>query len=138
VDVKGKAVMILGGDPPIADPKDPSRLDPKMFLGPELSYYGRPSTKGDIAFVHGAARRDYAVHTARHVSHFRGHESISSPRNNDYPESVFEQPHRRHGRHHNREGGAISERRRAGSQPLVILKPGWPGAFCGFRFSAPD
>jgi hypothetical protein len=55
VDVKGKAVMILGGDPPLADPKDPSRLDPKMFLGPELSYYGRPSTKADIAFAHGAA-----------------------------------------------------------------------------------
>ena len=55
VDVKGKAVMILAGDPPLADPRDPSRLDPKMFLGPELSYYGRPSTKADIAFAHGAA-----------------------------------------------------------------------------------
>ncbi len=54
VDVKGKAIMILGGDPPLADANDPSTLDPKMFLGPELSYYGRPSTKADIARAHGA------------------------------------------------------------------------------------
>jgi hypothetical protein len=36
IDVKGKAVMILGGDPPVPDPSDPTKLDPKMFLGPEL------------------------------------------------------------------------------------------------------
>src|SRR5579864_2316507 len=39
VDVKGRAVVILSGDPPIPDPADPSKLDPKMFLGPELSFY---------------------------------------------------------------------------------------------------
>jgi Zn-dependent M28 family amino/carboxypeptidase len=55
VDVKGKAVVILGGDPPIPDPKDPSKLDPKMFLGAELSFYGRAGSKADIAFAHGAA-----------------------------------------------------------------------------------
>ena len=46
IDVKGKAVMLLGGDPPLPDPK--------MFLGPELSIYGRPATKADWAYAHGA------------------------------------------------------------------------------------
>jgi Zn-dependent M28 family amino/carboxypeptidase len=55
MDVKGKAVMILAGDPPIPDPADATKLDPKMFLGPELSFYGRAGSKADIAFAHGAA-----------------------------------------------------------------------------------
>jgi Zn-dependent M28 family amino/carboxypeptidase len=55
IDVKGKAVVILAGDPPIPDPNDPSKLDPKMFLGPELSFYGRAGSKADIAFQHGAS-----------------------------------------------------------------------------------
>jgi Zn-dependent M28 family amino/carboxypeptidase len=54
IDVKGKAVVILAGDPPVPDPKDPTKLDPKMFLGPELSFYGRAGSKADIAFAHGA------------------------------------------------------------------------------------
>src|SRR5579871_1913852 len=32
IDVHGKAVVILAGDPPVPDPNDPSKLDPKMFL----------------------------------------------------------------------------------------------------------
>jgi Zn-dependent M28 family amino/carboxypeptidase len=55
VDVKGKAVVILAGDPPVPDPNDPTKLDPKMFLGPELSFYGRPGSKADMAYAHGAA-----------------------------------------------------------------------------------
>ena len=55
VDVKGKAVMILAGDPPVPDPADPSKLDPKMFLGPELSFHGRPGSKADLAYARGAA-----------------------------------------------------------------------------------
>lgn len=54
LDVKGKAVVILSGDPPIVDPNDPSKLDPKMFLGPELSFYGRPGSKADFAHERGA------------------------------------------------------------------------------------
>lgn len=54
IDVKGKAVVILAGDPPIPDPSDLTKLDPKMFLGPELSFYGRAGSKADIAFAHGA------------------------------------------------------------------------------------
>ena len=55
IDVKGKAMVILAGDPPVADPSDPSKLDPKMFLGPELSFYGRAGSKADLAFARGAA-----------------------------------------------------------------------------------
>jgi Zn-dependent M28 family amino/carboxypeptidase len=54
LDVKGKAVVILAGDPPVVDPNNPSKLDPKMFLGPELSYYGRPGSKADLAHHRGA------------------------------------------------------------------------------------
>lgn len=54
IDVKGEAVAYLAGDPPIPDPNDPAKLDPKMFLGPELSFYGRPGTKADLAFARGA------------------------------------------------------------------------------------
>ena len=55
IDVKGKAVVILSGDPPLMDPNNPGKLDPKMFLGPELSFYGRAGTKADVAFAHGAS-----------------------------------------------------------------------------------
>jgi Zn-dependent M28 family amino/carboxypeptidase len=55
MDVNGKAVVILSGDPPVRDPGDPEKLDPKMFLGPELSFYGRAGSKADIAFAHGAS-----------------------------------------------------------------------------------
>ncbi len=55
IDVKGKAVVILAGDPPVPDPADATKLDPKMFLGPELSFYGRAGSKADIAYAHGAA-----------------------------------------------------------------------------------
>jgi Zn-dependent M28 family amino/carboxypeptidase len=55
IDVKGKVVAYFGGDPPLTDPNDPSKLDPKMFLGPELSYYGRPGAKADLAHERGAA-----------------------------------------------------------------------------------
>lgn len=54
LDVKGKAVVILAGDPPVADPHDPTKLDVKMFLGPELSFYGRPGSKADLAHRRGA------------------------------------------------------------------------------------
>lgn len=54
LDVNGKAVVVLGGDPPVPDPSDPLKLDPKMFLGPELSFYGRLGSKTDLAHHRGA------------------------------------------------------------------------------------
>jgi hypothetical protein len=41
VDVKGKTLLMLIGDPPVPDPKDRSILDDKMFKGKEMTYYGR-------------------------------------------------------------------------------------------------
>ncbi len=55
VDVRGKTVILLSGDPQVADPRDPSKLDDKLFLGPALTVYGRTGTKFDNAFRHGAA-----------------------------------------------------------------------------------
>ena len=54
VDVKGKTVVLFSGDPPVPDSNDSSKLDEKMFLGPALSYYGRPSTKYETAYAKGA------------------------------------------------------------------------------------
>ncbi len=55
LDVHGKTVIILSGDPPVADPNDPAKLDPNMFLGNALTVYGRGGTKFDTAYKHGAA-----------------------------------------------------------------------------------
>ena len=54
-DVHGKTVVMMSGDPPVADPADSSKLDEKMFLGRALTYYGRTGTKLETAYKHGAA-----------------------------------------------------------------------------------
>src|SRR6266436_946829 len=55
VDVRGKTLLMLIGDPPIPDPKDPSKLDEKMFKGKAMTYYGRWTYKYEIAARKGAA-----------------------------------------------------------------------------------
>jgi len=55
IDVKGKTLLMLIGDPPIPDPKDPSKLDDKMFKGKAMTYYGRWTYKYEIAAKKGAA-----------------------------------------------------------------------------------
>jgi Zn-dependent M28 family amino/carboxypeptidase len=55
VDVRGKTLLMLIGDPPIPDSKDPSRLDEKMFKGKAMTYYGRWTYKYEIAAQKGAA-----------------------------------------------------------------------------------
>ncbi len=55
IDVRGKVLLMLVGDPPIPDPKDPSKLDPKMFGGKAMTYYGRWTYKFEIAAEKGAA-----------------------------------------------------------------------------------
>ena len=55
IDVKGKTVMVLTGDPPVADRSDPTKLDEHVFLGNALTVYGRTGTKLETAFKHGAA-----------------------------------------------------------------------------------
>lgn len=54
-DVRGKTIIMLVGDPPIPDPKDPSRLDEEMFKGRAMTYYGRWTYKYEIAAEKGAA-----------------------------------------------------------------------------------
>jgi Zn-dependent M28 family amino/carboxypeptidase len=54
-DVRGKTLVMLVGDPPVPDPADPSKLDPKVFGGPAMTYYGRWTYKYEIAAEKGAA-----------------------------------------------------------------------------------
>lgn len=56
-DLTGKTMVVLVGDPPVPDPDDPSRLDPKVFGGPAMTYYGRWTYKLDT----GAAKRAAGV-----------------------------------------------------------------------------
>lgn len=54
VDVKHKTIVMLINDPAIPDPADPTKLDPKMFKGRAMTYYGRWSYKYEIAAKKGA------------------------------------------------------------------------------------
>jgi Zn-dependent M28 family amino/carboxypeptidase len=55
LDVRGKTLLMLVNDPQIPDPKDPSKLDDKMFKGRAMTYYGRWTYKYEIASQKGAA-----------------------------------------------------------------------------------
>ena len=55
VDVRGKTLLMLIGDPPVPAPKDPSKLDEKMFKGKAMTYYGRWTYKYEIAAKKAAA-----------------------------------------------------------------------------------
>ena len=55
VDVRGKTVIMLVNDPPVPDPKDPSKLDDAMFKGKAMTYYGRWTYKYEEASAKGAA-----------------------------------------------------------------------------------
>ena len=57
VDLSGKMLVMLVGDPPVPDPADPSRLDPKTFGGRAMTYYGRWTYK----FEMGAEKRAAGV-----------------------------------------------------------------------------
>jgi Zn-dependent M28 family amino/carboxypeptidase len=54
-DVRGKTIVMLINDPAVPDPKDPSKLDEKMFKGKAMTYYGRWTYKYEIAAQKGAA-----------------------------------------------------------------------------------
>jgi len=55
VDVHGKTLIMLVNDPPVVDPKDPSKLDESMFKGRAMTYYGRWTYKFEMASEKGAA-----------------------------------------------------------------------------------
>ena len=55
MDVRGKTIVMLINDPAVPDPSDPSKLDPKIFKGQAMTYYGRWTYKYEIASEKGAA-----------------------------------------------------------------------------------
>jgi len=55
VDVKGKVIVVLINDPPVPDPSDPAKPDPKTFGGTAMTYYGRWTYKFEKAAQLGAA-----------------------------------------------------------------------------------
>jgi Zn-dependent M28 family amino/carboxypeptidase len=55
VDLSGKTMVVLIGDPPVPDPADPTKLDPKVFGGSAMTYYGRWTYKLEMAQKMGAA-----------------------------------------------------------------------------------
>jgi len=55
MDVKGKTLVMLVNDPPVADAANPGQLDPKAFGGRAMTYYGRWTYKFEIGAQKGAA-----------------------------------------------------------------------------------
>ena len=54
-DLRGKTLVMLINDPPVPDPKNSARLDPAMFKGEGMTYYGRWTYKYEMAAKLGAA-----------------------------------------------------------------------------------
>jgi len=55
MDVKGKTIIMLVGDPPVGSAADSTVLDTAMFKGKAMTYYGRWTYKYEIATAKGAA-----------------------------------------------------------------------------------
>ncbi len=54
MNLKGKTLVMLVGDPPVPDPSDPTKLDPKVFGGRAMTYYGRWTYKYEMGAKLGA------------------------------------------------------------------------------------
>ncbi|MEO7189978.1 MAG: M28 family metallopeptidase [Vicinamibacterales bacterium] len=55
LDLKGKTLLVLVGDPPVAAPTDATALDPGVFSGKAMTYYGRWTYKFEKAAELGAS-----------------------------------------------------------------------------------
>jgi Zn-dependent M28 family amino/carboxypeptidase len=55
VDVKGKTIVVLVNDPAVPDASDATKLDPKVFGGDAMTYYGRWTYKYEEGARRGAA-----------------------------------------------------------------------------------
>ncbi len=55
LDVRGKTIVMLVNDPPVPSGADPAALDPKVFGGKAMTYYGRWTYKYEKAAELGAA-----------------------------------------------------------------------------------
>jgi Zn-dependent M28 family amino/carboxypeptidase len=53
-DMTGKTLVMLVSDPPVADPNDPTALDPTMFNGEAMTLYGRWTYKYEVGAAKGA------------------------------------------------------------------------------------
>jgi Zn-dependent M28 family amino/carboxypeptidase len=53
-DMTGKTLVMLVSDPPVADPNDPTALDPNMFNGEAMTLYGRWTYKYEVGAAKGA------------------------------------------------------------------------------------
>jgi Zn-dependent M28 family amino/carboxypeptidase len=54
IDAKGKLLVMLVGDPPVPDAARPGELDPAVFAGRAMTYYGRWTYKFEMAGKLGA------------------------------------------------------------------------------------
>ncbi|MES2176323.1 MAG: M28 family peptidase [Gemmatimonadota bacterium] len=68
VDVRGKTVVFLIGDPPVPDPRDSTKLNAKVFRGDAMTYYGRWTYKYETAAARGAAAA-IIVHQTRQAGY---------------------------------------------------------------------
>ncbi len=55
LDLRGKTMVVLVGDPPVPDPAKPGELDPRTFGGKAMTYYGRWTYKYEMGAKLGAA-----------------------------------------------------------------------------------
>src|SRR5499426_443096 len=55
LDAKGKTLVMLVNDPPVPDASKSSELDPNVFGGKAMTYYGRWTYKYEIGAMKGAA-----------------------------------------------------------------------------------
>jgi Zn-dependent M28 family amino/carboxypeptidase len=55
VDLKGKTIVVLVGDPPVEDAARPGTLDARVFGGAAMTYFGRWTYKFEMAQKLGAA-----------------------------------------------------------------------------------
>ena len=55
IDLRGKTLVMLINDPPLPLASDPAQLDPAMFGGSAMTYYGRWTYKYEMAAKLGAA-----------------------------------------------------------------------------------
>jgi Zn-dependent M28 family amino/carboxypeptidase len=55
VDLKGKTMVVLVGDPAVPDPSDAAKLDERVFGGRAMTYYGRWTYKYEMGQKLGAA-----------------------------------------------------------------------------------
>ncbi len=96
IDVKGKTIVMLVGDPPVAIAQDSGKLDNKYFKGTAMTYYGRWTYKYEIASAKGAAAAIIVHETGAAGYPFEvvtgswGHENfdIANPNDTSYHVSV--------------------------------------------------